>query len=84
MLHEQLARTKDALAAAESRNQQLESRFAQQTLTAVTAEVASISAARRLSKWVLCPEVRHVCQEVNKSLHSLQVRTKGSRNSVPC
>lgn len=62
MLHEQLARTKDALAAAENRNQQLESRFAQQTLTAVTAEAASNSAARRLSKWVLCLEVKYARQ----------------------
>lgn len=47
MLHEQLDRTKHALAAAESRNQQLEARF-MQTLTAVSADPAN--ATRRPSK----------------------------------
>jgi len=57
MLHQQLDRAKHDLTAAENRNQQLEVRF-MQTLTAVSADSASINATRRPSKWVLCLGVK--------------------------
>lgn len=68
MLHERLARTKDALAAADTRIQQLESRFMQQTLTAVSADAASGTATRRNSKWVLFPDVSIVDSDNKFSL----------------
>ena len=49
-LHDQLARTKEALARAENQIQQLGARFAQQTFAAVSVDAASSSAARRASK----------------------------------